>query len=319
MNHDMIAIGASAGGLEVLLDIVPDLPADLPASLFVAMHMAPGQPSMLPELLSARGKLPARHPLHDEQILPGHIYVAPPDNQLLVRAGTMEVVRGPKENGHRPAADALFRTASTAYGPRVVGVVLAGYQDCGTAGMMSIKARGGLSVVQDPASTLMADMPRSVIEKVAVDFVVPPKEITALLVRLATTPAPEPRNPGSALDRIEGKEPGEAAEVACPICQGVLSETSKGKFQHFRCHVGHTFTLEALAREQTEEVDRALWSAVRALEEGSALSARLRDSCIGEMRRRFAERALTQGHQAELIRRILLHGAWPAPQEARGV
>src|SRR5262249_47029546 len=138
-THDIIAIGASAGGVEVLLELVHELPADLPASIFVVVHLTPNHASVLPELLSQRGPLPARHPLHDEHIAPGQIYVAPPDNHLLIRQGSMEVVRGPKENGHRPAADVLFRTAAAAYGPRVIGVVLSGYQTCGTAGMMSIK------------------------------------------------------------------------------------------------------------------------------------------------------------------------------------
>jgi two-component system chemotaxis response regulator CheB len=141
----------------------------------------------------------------------------------------------PKENGHRPAADALFRTASSAYGSRVVGVVLSGYQDCGTAGMMSIKACGGISVVQDPDTALVPEMPKSVIARVPVDHV----------------------------------------ELVCPICQGVLTEAQPGVFQHFRCHVGHAFSLDSLIREQSEEMERALWAAVRSLEEGAALSRRL--------------------------------------------
>ena len=160
MNRDVIAIGASAGGVEVLLDLAGALPGELPAALFVVVHQAPLQGDRLPELLSGRGLLPARHPLHAERIERGKIYVAPPDNHLLLRPGRVEVVRGPRENGHRPAVDALFRTASAAYGPRVVGVVLSGYQDCGTAGMMSIKARGGVSVVQSPESAFAPDMPK---------------------------------------------------------------------------------------------------------------------------------------------------------------
>jgi two-component system chemotaxis response regulator CheB len=189
MNHDVIAIGASAGGFEVLFDMVGELPANLPASIFVVIHTRPTHASPLPELLSRRSRLPASHPLHDETISPGHIYVAPPDNNLLLRQGFMEVVRGPKENGHRPAVDALFRSASASYGPRVVGVVLSGFQDCGTAGMISIKARGGVSVVQAPESAVAPDMPRSVLANIAVDYVVHPRELASLLARLASTPA----------------------------------------------------------------------------------------------------------------------------------
>jgi len=147
MNRDLIVIGASAGGVEVLLGLVAELPRDLPATILVALHSTPGFVSELPDLLTSRGKLPASHPIHNEEIKRGRIYIAPPDNQLLVRHGFMGVVRGPRENGHRPAIDALFRSASWAYGPRVIGVLLTGYQDCGTAGLMSIKARGGVAVV----------------------------------------------------------------------------------------------------------------------------------------------------------------------------
>jgi two-component system, chemotaxis family, protein-glutamate methylesterase/glutaminase len=189
MNRDIVAIGCSAGGIEVLLGMAAELPADLRASLFVVVHMRPDRESELPDLLTRRGRLPARHPLHDENIEHGAIYVAPPDMHMQLRAGAIEVVRGPRDNGHRPAADVLFRTASAAYGARVIGVVLSGYQDCGTAGMMSIKARGGLSVVQDPESASVPDMPRNVLAKVKVDHVVHPLELPGLLTRLVASSA----------------------------------------------------------------------------------------------------------------------------------
>src|SRR5262245_24221290 len=244
MNRDVITIGASAGSVEILLDMVGDLPGDLPASVFVVVHVAPTHTSLLPELMSSRGKLPARHPLHDERIEQGTIYIAPPDNHLMLRPGAMEVVRGPKENGHRPAVNALFRTASAAYGKRVIGVVLSGYQDCGTAGMLSIKARGGVSVVQSPRTAAAADMPQSVIDHVAVDHVIDPRELGALLVRLTKSSLTERSGPaasGPAIEQLEGIAPGKMAEIVCPICDGVLTEAQAGSYAQFRCHVGHTF------------------------------------------------------------------------------
>jgi two-component system, chemotaxis family, protein-glutamate methylesterase/glutaminase len=306
MSHDVVTIGASAGGLEVLREMALALPADLPASLFVVLHTVAGRTSQLPRLLS--GRLPASHPVHDEKILPGRIYIAPPDNHLLVRQGSMEVVRGPKENGHRPSADPLFRTASAAYGPRVIGVVLSGYQDCGTAGMMSIKARGGLSVVQDPKTAIASEMPASVLARVAVDHIVAPQELAALIARLVREPGAKDRQPDEGVKRIEGLQAGKPAELVCPTCQGVLTEAQAGVFQHFRCHVGHAFSLESLVREQSEEMERALWASVRSLEEGAALSRRLSLTETGDLKERFAEKAGTQLQQAELIREILLHG-----------
>ena len=308
MNHDVIAIAASAGGVEVLVPLVRELPTDLPASLFVAMHVSPAYPSLLPDMLSDGGRLRCHHPLHHERIEPGHIYVAPPDNHLIVRAGYMEVVRGPKENGHRPAADALFRSAATAYGPRVVGVVLSGMQTCGTAGMMSIKARGGISVVQAPDTALAAEMPRSVIDRVRVDYVVDPRELPALLVDLARTPAAGARDPDRTVAAVEGTTPGTPAELVCPVCQGVLRETRAGAFAHFRCHVGHAFSLESLVSEQAESLERAMWAAVRSLEESAALSERLAAVQTGDMQRRFTEKGRTQRAHADAIRNLLLYG-----------
>lgn len=116
-GHDIIAIGASAGGVQALQELVAGLPPDLPAAVFVALHTAPGHPSHLPQLLARCGALRAAHGVHGEEIVPGRIYVAPPDNHLVVRAGVLEMVRGPKENGFRPSVDTLFRSASAAYGP----------------------------------------------------------------------------------------------------------------------------------------------------------------------------------------------------------
>jgi two-component system, chemotaxis family, protein-glutamate methylesterase/glutaminase len=308
MAHDIIAIGASAGGVEVLLDLVQQLPADLPASVFIVVHVTPNQPSVLPELLTHRGPLPAKHPLHDEKIVAGHIYVAPPDNHLMIRQGSMAVVRGPKENGHRPAADVLFRTAAAAYGPRVIGVVLSGYQTCGTAGMLSIKARGGVSVVQSPATARAQDMPRSVIDQVAVDHIVDPAELPQLLARLVAMPAGPELQPDTFIKQLEGNEPGAAVELACPLCDGVLTEAQRDAYHHFRCHVGHAFSLDSLVREQSEAVERALWAAIRALEESAALSARLSTRETGDRRERVTEKANSQRTNAELIRQIVLHG-----------
>ncbi|MBP7146874.1 MAG: chemotaxis protein CheB [Acidobacteria bacterium] len=313
MTHDIVVIGASAGGVKVLLDLVRELPAELPASVFVAVHTAPH--STLPDLLAARGPLPASYPVHGEKIEPGRVYVAPPDNHLLLRPGHMEVVRGPRENGHRPAVDALFRSAATAYGGRVVGVVLSGYQDCGTAGMLSIKARGGLAVVQDPDTAFAREMPASVIENLAVDHVVHPAELPPLLVHLVSTPAVTGKEPDVAIRRLEGNAPGASSGLTCPACNGPLTE-AQGTFPSFRCHVGHTFSLAALRREQTEALERALWAAVRSLEESAALNRRLSTSDAGALRPRFKEKAEALANDAQLIRKILQGSAPLPPGEA---
>jgi two-component system chemotaxis response regulator CheB len=309
VKRDIVVIGASAGGVELLLDLVGELPPKLPAAVFVVLHTAAGYASTLPELLSRRGALPAVHPQHGDPITAGRIYVAPPDNHLVVRPGVVEVVRGPKENGHRPAVDTLFRTSSWSYGSRVIGVVLSGHLDCGTAGLMSVKARGGLAVVQDPATATAPDMPQSALRRVAVDHVVAPAELPGLLTRLTSEEAPAPPPHAQAVDVLEGTKLGGPAELVCPLCHGVLTEVTLGEFRHYRCHVGHAFSLDSLLGEQGEDVERALWAAVRSLEEAAALSRRLnRSEHHPELRRRFGEKGEQLMRQADVIRRILLHG-----------
>lgn len=310
MHHDVVVIGASAGGLEVLLGLVGELPAGLPAAVFVTAHTAPGFVGQLPDLLSRRGPLRASHAVHGEAIEHGRIYIAPSDNQLYVRPGFVEVVRGPAENGHRPAVDPLFRTASWAYGPRVIGVVLSGYQDCGTAGMMSVRARGGIAIAQAPGSAVAAEMPSNVIERAGVDHIVEPAELAGLLVKLVNQHAASkaPEVPQS-IRSLEGDGPTRPAELVCPLCHGVLSATKVGSFEHFRCHVGHTFSRELLAQHQGEELERALWAAVRALEESSTLSKRLATSERDlDLQRRFSDKAATLSSHAETIRGVLLDG-----------
>jgi two-component system chemotaxis response regulator CheB len=309
-SRDIIVIGASAGGVPALLELVSGLPSDLRAAVFIVLHMSPNHPSLLPELLTHRGSLPATHAVHGEGIQRGRIYVAPPDNHLMLHSGGyLHVARGPKENGHRPSVDVLFRTASRVFGPRVIGVVLTGYLDCGTAGMLSIKARGGLAVVQDPREADAADMPRSVIKHVEVDHVVPLHEIPGLLTRLADEPADaRPANLPATLGEIEGDKPGVPTEIVCPICQGTLTAAELRGFMTFRCHTGHAFSLESMAFEQAEEVERALWAAIRALEESVAMVRRLVVRTNGEVQRRLAEKAEIQARQAQVIRQFLLHG-----------
>jgi two-component system chemotaxis response regulator CheB len=317
-TRDVIAIGASAGGVQALQDLVAGLPPDLPAAVFVALHTSPGHPSHLPEILTRRGPLRATHGVHGEHFVPGRIYVAPPDNHLMVRPGFLEVVRGPKENGYRPSVDTLFRSASAAYGARVIGVVLSGHLDCGTSGMLSVKARGGVAVVQDPEDARVPEMPRSVIDHVAVDHVAPVRLIPPLLSRLARELAndPRPRPVEGALSVLEGGEPGVPVNVSCPLCQGALTASEHSGFQQFRCHVGHTFSLESLALEQTEEVERALWAAARALEESTSILRRAGARAgSDELRRRLAEREAAQLHDARLVREVLLHGKVLSPTD----
>src|SRR3989440_3321854 len=194
-GHDIIVIGASAGGVEALIKLAGQLPADLPASIFIVLHIPAQSPSLLPDILGRSGRLKAVHPQNGESIAPGRIYIAPPDHHLLVTLGHVHVMRGPKENRHRPSIDVLFRSAALAYGPRVVGVVLTGSLDDGAAGLLAIHQCGGISVVQDPKDALYPSMPQSALELVDTDYCLPLAKIGPLLTRLAHEQVDNPLSP----------------------------------------------------------------------------------------------------------------------------
>jgi two-component system, chemotaxis family, protein-glutamate methylesterase/glutaminase len=307
-GHDIIVMGGSAGGVDAMQQIVASFPANLQAAVFIVVHTAAGFDSVLPELLARRTPLKVTHAIHGEPIAAGRIYVAPPDNHILVRPGYLAVQRGPKENGARPAVDPLFRSASIAYGPRVIAVVVSGHLDCGTAGLVSVKARGGIAIVQRPDEAVAPDMPQSAIDHVAVDHVLPLAEIGPTVVRLTReTPRPVPPQPLSrGLFEMEGDEPGLRSDVVCPICQGALTEGQLAEVTTFRCHVGHAFSPAALLAEQAESLERALWAAVRALEESAGMAKRMASS--PQIGARMAEKARTQMNQADLVRRMLTGG-----------
>jgi two-component system chemotaxis response regulator CheB len=182
--RDLVVIGASAGGVEALRVLVAGLPVDLAAAILIVLHLPPHGTSALAGILDAAGRLPAGPAEDGAKIQPGHLYVAPPDHHLLVDETGMLLADGPPENGHRPAINALFRSAARARGPAVAGIVLSGVLDDGTAGLVAIKACGGLTIVQDPDDAAYRNMPESALNNVQVDYVLPAAEIGVQLGQL---------------------------------------------------------------------------------------------------------------------------------------
>jgi two-component system chemotaxis response regulator CheB len=280
-NRDIIVMGASAGGLSAFNRIIKQLPERLNAAVFIVWHVSPYSTSLLPEILNRAGKLKAKHPDDGEPIEMRKIYIAPPDYHLLVESDRIRLTKGPKENRFRPAIDPLFRSAAYAYGSRVVGVVLTGALDDGTAGLWAIKDRGGIAVVQDPAEAEQSSMPASALANVPVDHCVPVSEIPPLLVTLTQQEAgEESRAPvskdleietkialeGDAAD-LDVKQLGELSEFTCPDCHGTLVKLTNDKLLRFRCHTGHSFGSASLLAELSDSVEQSLWTAIRAVEE----------------------------------------------------
>jgi two-component system chemotaxis response regulator CheB len=321
-GRDIIVIGASAGGVPALTELLRGLPADLPAALFVVIHTSPTSPGILPQILQRAGKLPAAHAEDGEPIRHGRIYVAPPDRHLLIKHDRVRVVRGPKENGFRPAADPLFRTAARTCGARTVGVVLSGGLDDGTEGLAIIKQYGGTAIVQDPTEATFPSMPASAIANVDVDHVLPVAQMPPLLDGLAREPLPRgarvmPPHNGDEPDVAEVGDasmlakdlPGPPTGFTCPECGGALWELRNGRLLKFRCHVGHSYTADGLVAEQTRDLESALWTALRALEENAGLRRRMAKRAKGGSYPSIAADYEKQADEAEaraaVIRKVL--------------
>ncbi|MGK7863952.1 chemotaxis protein CheB [Falsiroseomonas sp. E2-1-a4] len=278
MNHGIIVLGASAGGVGALSTVCRGLPNDLPAALFVVLHVPPGGQSMLPDILSRAGPLKAHHAVDGEQVQRGTICVAPPDHHLLFddSGDRILVRRGPQENRVRPAVDALFRSAAVSCGSKVVGVVLTGMLDDGAEGLAAIHRCGGITVVQDPLDAEWPDMPRNARERAGADHCLPSAEMPALLQRLAQSDAgPSVEIPGELqLEvRISRQEitamskdiitVGAPSALGCPECGGVLNVVAETPWPRFRCQVGHAYGAKTLVAHQAESLEKALGIAYR--------------------------------------------------------
>jgi two-component system chemotaxis response regulator CheB len=315
------------------MTVLRTLPKDLPAALFVVLHIPAQSPSLLPDILNRVCPLTVLHPEDGTKIVYGHIYIAPPDHHLLIEQGHIRVTRGPRENRHRPAIDPLFRSLAYACGPRAVGVVLTGALDDGTSGLLAIKQQGGIAIVQDPDEALYPSMPQSAIEHVSIDYCLPLAEIGPLLTRLAhdsvqTEPPSPPDEEMQREIRIAAMETnalnehdqiGNPSAYSCPECGGVLWEIQNGNLLRFRCRTGHAFSPESVLAEQSEQLERALWAALKTLEEKVSLMRRLALQAQENQHVWLAERYEIQWREAEeyatLLRRILIQGKLEPPTE----
>jgi two-component system chemotaxis response regulator CheB len=318
-DRDVIVIGGSAGGLQPLRQLLHDLPQDLRAAVFVVLHL--GATSHLTEVLASTSALPVLRACSGQKIGFGQVHVAVPGMHLLLHDDHLLLRRGPRENLARPAIDPLFRSAACTFGARVIGVVLSGALNDGTAGLRAIKRCGGVAIVQDPAEAAVPDMPRNALLYADIDHTVPAETMGALLARLSREPAgatpvipPEIKfETMIAAQELAGMAAedrlGEVSRFTCPECHGALWEISDGRLLRFRCHVGHAFTAQAVLAAQSVRAEEMLWSLMRTHQERAELARRMaeveraqgREIIVAELE----QRAIDYADDAETINRLL--------------
>lgn len=316
---DIVVIGCSAGGVPALQKVVSALPPDLDAAVFVVLHVLAEAESLLPHILSRLGGPPASHPSDGQLFETGRIYAAPPDRHILLHDSSVRVVRGPKENLHRPAIDVLFRSAAMVGGPRVLGVLLTGADDDGAAGLKAIQERGGATVVQDPMDSAHPEMPQSALQVMRPDFTLPLDQIGPMvrdIVKGVVKPNERPVMP-EAVDKSFGGDEGEPVDVkqlgtptafSCPDCNGTLWEVQDGRLLRYRCRVGHAYSSGSMIEAQSEAVERALWEAVRVLEESASMSRRIAQK-TEVLREHLSQKAEERQRHAQALRDLLLNNS----------
>lgn len=307
----VVAIGASAGGVEALSKLAGGLSPDVPYAYLMVLHVPAGAPSILARIIDRSGPLPALAAEDGAALEPGHIYVGVPDRHLLVADHQVLLSQGPTENGHRPAINALFRSVALNFGPRGIGVLLSGVLDDGVLGMAAIRSRGGVTIGQAPEDALFAAMPTNAVEAGVVDQQAPAADIGAVLKELShreiedsemeRDSAMELENRIAMMSRFatdfDTEKLGSPSGYICPDCNGSLVSVSEG---NFRCQVGHAWTAEALLDARDSEIEGAMWIAVRSLQEKVRLARDMADKAgTGLLVRRYraiaeeTERALT--------------------------
>jgi two-component system, chemotaxis family, protein-glutamate methylesterase/glutaminase len=325
-RRNIVVIGASAGGIEALQLFLGALPANLEAAVLIVLHTSNHAGSLLPQILQRACHLPTIEPKDGARIERGKVYIAPADFHMIVEGDFLRIIQGPRENHHRPAIDPLFRSAAASHGKRVVGIILTGALDDGTAGLMVVRARGGEAVVQDPDDALFSSMPQSAMEQIPDAHVLPLRDIPNMVVHLTREEIPdeaaietfaderpiqETRIAELDMSEIENEDrPGHPSAFACPDCGGVLWEIEDSGFLRFRCRVGHAFTARHLGAEQRYAIETALWSALRALEERASLYHRMADRASDSNHEQTAEtykeRALNTTANARVLREFLV-------------
>jgi two-component system chemotaxis response regulator CheB len=300
-NHDVLAIGTSAGGVEALLSLAKRLPPDFPAAVLVTLHLSSNFDSSLDGILTRAGPLPASFARQGDSMTKGRIFIAPPGRHLLIDGDTLSLGVGPRENNVRPAIDPMLRSAAVCCAHRAIGVVLTGTLGDGASGLWAMNQCGGVTVIQDPKDAAFPEMPLNALNRAKPQHIARLAEMPMLLERLVRQPAGQPvpvpkslryevevarsgHSTMNDMDRI-----GRRSVLACPDCHGTMWEIDEDDLVRYRCHVGHTYADETMSLALEDNLRRALASALRALEERVALADKLREQASQRGHHQVAE------------------------------
>jgi two-component system chemotaxis response regulator CheB len=293
-NRDLVAIGASAGGVDALTYLAQEFPLDFPAAVLITIHLSSLFPSELDAILSHAGPLAAEFAVDGEILRRGRIYIAPPKRHLLVSGDRLVLGSGPRENHARPAIDPMLRSIAVCCGARAIGLILTGSLSDGAAGLSALGSCGGVTIVQDPRDSAYSEMPSAAIGRAKPAYIAPLAEIPGLLRLLVQQPRGEAktipdglkveveiaRHGGPGVDIMD--QFGERSPFTCLECGGVLWRMNGVEPPRFRCHTGHAYTADHLNVALDGSVRRPMACALRILEERIALARRLE----GDARRR---------------------------------
>ncbi len=316
----VIVIGTSAGGLKAVTTLVSQLQKEFEAPILVVQHISPDATgNVLLDALNKLGNLKCEHAVNGTSLKNGHLYLAPSDHHLMIDDDErILVTKGAQENRSRPAIDPLFRSAAVVFGNKVIGILLTGYLDDGTAGMIAIKRCGGTCIVQDPKDAEYPDMPQNALNQLTVDHCLPLLEMGGLLYQLiARKTGKQAVIPKDILietkiaKRVLSDLPsvnalGNQVPFNCPGCGGVLWQVDKGPSTRYRCHTGHAYTAASLLAEQTEKIEETMWAALRMFEERRNLLTTMAGEQRGTSAKSALERAKLSQVHIDRIKAILL-------------
>jgi len=308
----VIGIGASAGGINALCEVVSQIDRDINAAILIVLHLSKkGISDFLVMRLQQCTKIPCHVAIEGEPILRGQIYVARANYHLIARGGNIHLGHGPEENRWRPSIDVLFRSIATEYNGRSIGIVLTGYLYDGNLGMVAIQRTGGKTIVQDPNEAEYPDMPLAVLNNMDVDYCVSLSEMGRILTEITSLPNPKEvpipedlkkeaeiaARVASGVEMVEDLGP--RSPFSCPDCGGALFQVKDHKAVHYRCHIGHAYSEEELARSQIENLEGTLWVALRMMEERRRLIKKFEDDAMARGFRNMAQDHLLKGEELQ--------------------